>query len=108
MTPEAKVKDGCKAIFKARKIWYYMPAQNGMGVVGIPDFICCWRGLFLAVETKAPGKLANTTPNQKRRIAEINEHGGMAIVVDDPRQLAEFLDSIKDDQSPARLGVVVP
>lgn len=90
-TPEGKVKDAVKKVLKTRDIWFFMPMQNGFGVVGIPDFICCWKGQFLAIETKAPGKRAQTTANQKRTIEEINSHGGWAIVVDDAKQVIEFL-----------------
>jgi len=90
-TPEGKVKDAVKKVLKTRDIWFFMPMQNGFGVVGIPDFICCWKGQFLAIETKAPGKRAQTTANQKRTIEEIKSHGGWAIVVDDAKQVIEFL-----------------
>lgn len=90
-TPEGKVKRKCKAIFKEHGIWYYMPMQNGMGVVGIPDFVCCHRGLFLGIETKAPGKRANLSPNQRARRDEILEAGGEYHVVDDPEQLRDIL-----------------
>jgi len=91
MTPEGKVKEQCKLLLKTYGIWYYMPVQNGMGTVGIPDIIACWKGRFLAIETKAPGKRSNTTPNQERVLAEIAAHGGMQIVVDDPEQLLVYL-----------------
>ena len=98
VTPEGKVKDQCKLLLRSYGIWYYMPVQNGMGVVGIPDIIACWRGRFLAIETKAPGKRNSTTPNQKRVLAEIGAHGGLWIVVDDPSQLSEYLamESLRD------------
>lgn len=89
-TPEGKVKGAVKKLLKERGIWWYCPVQNGMGVVGIPDFICCWGGKFLAIETKAPGKRNNTTPNQDNRIAEILAAGGVAVVVDDIEQLKEI------------------
>jgi hypothetical protein len=92
-TPEGRVKDDVKKVLKARDIWFFMPMQNGFGVVGIPDFICCWKGQFLAIETKAPGKRGQTTPNQERRIEEIKTHGGWAIVVDDAKQLIEYINS---------------
>jgi len=82
MTPEGIVKAGCKRVLKSHNVWFYMPVQNGMGVVGIPDFICCRDGKFIAVECKAPGKISSTTPNQKNRISEIKDHGGIALVVD--------------------------
>lgn len=92
MTPEARVKAACKKVLKDRGIWFYMPVQNGMGNVGIPDFMCCWNGRMLGVETKAPGKRNNTTENQKRVLNAISEHGGLAVVVDDVSQLVEVLD----------------
>lgn len=94
-TPEGRVKEAVKKWLKARDIWYYMPVQNGMGVVGIPDFVCCWDGQFFAIETKAPGKRNDTTPNQKLRLAEIADAGGISIVVDDVAQLDELEKDLK-------------
>lgn len=90
-TPEARVKNAVRKLLQERGIWYFMPVSNGMGKHGIPDFVCCFRGLFLAIETKAPGRRSNLTPNQERRIAEIHKAGGAALVVDDVQQLKEFL-----------------
>lgn len=92
LTPEGRVKKAVKDLLKSLGIWYYMPMQTGYGVVGIPDFICCWNGGFIAVETKAPGKLGNTTANQDRVIAEIRNAGGIAVVVDSAEMLREFLE----------------
>lgn len=82
MTPEGKVKAAVKAVLKEIGAFYYIPVQNGLGVIGIPDFIACIRGSFLAIETKAPGKANNTTPNQKARMREICNAGGVALVID--------------------------
>lgn len=86
-TPEGRVKEAVKKWLKAHKLWYYMPVQNGMGVVGIPDFVCCWKGRFVAIETKAPGKRGNLSANQENQIMSIHLAGGAAIVVDDVTQL---------------------
>ena len=90
-TPEAAVKDAVKKVLKKHGIWYFMPMQNGFGVVGVPDFICCFHGMFLGVETKAPGKREQTTPNQDRVLREIVEHGGYTLVVDDAKQLEDYI-----------------
>jgi len=82
MTPEGKVKHAIKKVLDANKVWYYCPMQNGFGKVGIPDFICCFNGKFLAIEAKAPGKMYTLTPNQQNRIKEIIAHGGWTIVTD--------------------------
>ena len=94
MTPEGAVKEGVKKLLKSRGIWYYMPVSNGMGQHGIPDFICCVppSGKFLAIETKAPGKLRTVTPLQERAIGNIRTAKGWALVVDDAEDLRDFLD----------------
>ena len=79
-----------------------MPVQNGMGVVGIPDFICCWEGRFLAIETKAPGKMGNLTANQKNRIHEIRQAQGFALVVDNATDLEDWLDGRKVEKQKPR------
>lgn len=89
--PEDKVKRECKLILKRWGIWYYMPVQNGMGVVGIPDIIAVWRGLFIGIETKAPGKKKNVTPNQKAQLRGIHAAGGLALVIDNPQDLEDRL-----------------
>ena len=94
-TPEGKVKDEIKKVLKIRGIWYFMPAANGFGKQGIPDFVCCVEGKFLAIEAKAPGKRNNTTPNQDARIDEIRKARGWALVVDDVQQLIEFLEDVR-------------
>lgn len=91
-TPEGRVKDAIKKLLNARGIWYFMPSANGFGKVGVPDFICCWEGRFLAIEAKAPGKINNTTPNQKMRIEEINNSMGIAFAADDVKIVEDVLD----------------
>lgn len=106
-TPEGKVKDLIKKQLKAEKSWHYMPVQNGMGRVGIPDFVACVPititanlvgktiGAFVAVETKAPGKLKNTTPNQRKNLAEIHQAGGVAVVTDNDEILPQALSVLR-------------
>jgi hypothetical protein len=75
-------------------VWYYQPVQNGMGQVGIPDFICCYRGVFIAIETKAPGKIKDLTANQRRVLDQIQANDGYALVIDDAEFLRETLNAI--------------
>lgn len=98
MTPEGKVKEAVKKVMRKHGVWYFMPMQNGFGVVGIPDFICCIDGLFFTVETKAPGKRDNTTPNQQRVMREILEHGGYAIVTDDAKQVEDYIIFLRSER----------
>jgi len=86
-TPEAKVKAVVKQWFKDHHVWYFSPVSNGMGVHGIPDFICCANGKFYGIETKAPGKRNNVSAPQEFQMAAITAAGGKCAVVDNVNQL---------------------
>jgi hypothetical protein len=94
-TPEGRIKAQVKRELQIRGIWFCMPATGGFGVSGVPDVLGCWHGRFIGIECKAPGKRANTTENQKARLAEIEAAGGLAVVVDDVAQLRAALDVFK-------------
>ena len=80
-TPEAKVKAKIKAILKAHNVYYAMPIGTGYGNSGVPDFLCCVNGKFLAIEAKA-GK-GTTTALQEKNLREIREAGGKAMVINE-------------------------
>ena len=54
MTPEGRVKKKIKEYLVTTGAWYYMPVSNGMGRVGCPDILVCYKGHFLAFEVKSP------------------------------------------------------
>ena len=93
MTPEGKVKKKVKEYLQSIGAWYYMPVSNGMGRVGCPDILVCYKGLFMAFETKAPGKINNVTPNQQREIDDIQRAYGLAHVVDNVEQVKSIIDT---------------
>ncbi len=90
-TPENKVKLRIKKVLDRLGVWYFMPVAGPFSTHGIPDFIGCWAGDFVAIEAKAPGKIGTLTVHQQRRIEQINEAGGYAIVVDDAEELERLL-----------------
>lgn len=87
MTPEGRVKNAIKGFLKTTDAWWYMPVQNGMGVTGIPDFIVCYRGRFVGIECKAPGKERTVTVNQQRQLERIHAAQGCVAVVTDVEQV---------------------
>lgn len=83
-TPEGKVKAMVKKILdNTAHCWYFLPVQNGMGQSGIPDFICCVRGKFLAIETKSKHTSRKLTALQARQIDLINTASGTAVVINE-------------------------
>ena len=80
-TPEAKVKAKIKELLKAHDVYYTMPIGTGYGNSGVPDFLCCVNGQFLAIEAKA-GK-NKPTALQEKNIRDIRHAGGYAMVVNE-------------------------
>ena len=78
-TPEAKVKAKIKAILKAHSIYYAMPIGTGYGNSGVPDFLCCVNGKFVAIEAKA-GK-GEATALQLKNLRDINNAGGYTLII---------------------------
>ncbi len=79
-TPEGKVKDKIKKILTAHKIYYAMPIGTGYGNSGVPDFLCCMKGKFLAVEAKAD-MISKITALQVKQGDEIENSGGSFWIV---------------------------
>jgi hypothetical protein len=87
LTPEGKVKDKVKRLFKSIGVYYAMPATGGYGVSGVPDFLVCLKGRFIGVECKA-GK-GKPTALQLKNLAEIEASGGISVIVNEDN-LAQF------------------
>lgn len=80
-TPETTVKAAIKRILKKYNVWYCMPATGGYGRSGIPDFLCCCKGKFIAIEAKTRGN--SPTALQMRELTEIETAGGICYVVNE-------------------------
>jgi len=80
-TPEAKVKAKIKTILKAHGAYYAMPIGTGLGNSGVPDFLACVNGYFVAIEAKA-GK-GKTTALQDKNLGDVNKAGGYACIINE-------------------------
>ena|SRR6516225_8801885 len=97
MTPEGKVKNEVKKQLKALNAYQFWPVQTGMGATTV-DCLACLAGLFIAIETKAPGK--KPTPLQRLTLDKIVAAGGIAIVIDSvpmAKSLPEVINAISSD-----------
>jgi hypothetical protein len=87
-TPEAAVKAKVKEFLHSRKVqslthpikwaagYFWMPVGNQFGSPFL-DFVICYRGNFIAVETKAPG--GGLRARQTLVINMVREAGGFVI-----------------------------
>lgn len=88
MTPEGKIKEHVKRVLRKHEVFWFCPVQNGMGSPSL-DFLCCAKGKFIGIETKAPGK--KPTPRQMNTMDDMFKSGADVFVVDGPEAL-EILD----------------
>jgi hypothetical protein len=88
MTPEGKVKAKVKALLNEVGGWHVMVVPQGMGRRGIPDFIICHRGHFIAVEAKAAGNKPTTL--QQRELDALGAAGASVMVVDSDETINEL------------------
>lgn len=84
MKPEEKVKAKVRALLKSYgpALYYFMPRGTSMGQAGVPDFIICYKGRMIGVETKATEK-NKPTELQLRNHEKIRKAGGVALVIHD-------------------------
>lgn len=93
MTPESAIKkDINKYLDLVPDLFHFPVINNGYGKGGVPDRVICYKGLFVAIEVKVPGKTA--TVRQRTRIAEIINAGGRAEVVWSVENVREIIDSL--------------
>lgn len=85
-TPEAKVKKQIRAMLDAHGVYYAMPIGSGFGNSGVPDFLCCVKGRFLAIEAKANG--GKPTALQLANLEKITTCQGISRVIDEHSLLA--------------------
>jgi hypothetical protein len=57
-----------------------MPHGAGYGDAGVPDFLCCMKGKFLAIETKAHDN-SKVTGLQQKHLNDIEAAGGVTLIV---------------------------
>lgn len=81
MTPEAKVKKKVVDVIKKNSAYYFFPATGGYGRSGVPDIVCCYRGVFIAIECKAGTN--KPTPLQEAEMAKISQAQGFVRVVNE-------------------------
>lgn len=82
-TPEGVVKQQIKDILDSLGAWWFMPATYGYGRSGVPDFIVCYKGNFIAIEAKSNKTTHPVTALQQRELDKISGAEGLGLVVDE-------------------------
>lgn len=76
---EDKVQKDILAYLKKNRVFHFrFQAQSNLN--GVPDIICCYKGLFIGLELKRE-KGGKASGLQERKIEAINNAGGIGLVV---------------------------
>lgn len=86
---EADVKKAVRAFLKEKGAWWFMPVPGGYSRRTV-DFLICYWGRFIAVETKKPG-VNSVTNLQAQDLYNVRQAGGYAIV-----ENSEGLETLRD------------
>lgn len=75
---ESKIQKEILTYLRKNKI-FHLRFQAQSNINGIPDIICCYKGLFIGLELKQ--EKGRATELQKKKLDAINNAGGIGVVV---------------------------
>lgn len=89
---EKTIENKIKAYLKTIDGLYFFKEHGGLyGTAGVPDIICCYKGLFIAFEVKTDD--GKTTALQEATIKRIRKAGGIAEVVRSVDEVKRIIES---------------
>ncbi|MBP3200170.1 MAG: VRR-NUC domain-containing protein [Lachnospiraceae bacterium] len=89
---EKTIENKIKTYLKTIDGLYFFKEHGGLyGTAGVPDIICCYKGLFIAFEVKAESGKA--TALQDATIKRIRKAGGIAEVVRSVEEVKRIIES---------------
>jgi hypothetical protein len=88
---EAAVVERCRRMLKSRGAFFYKTQG-----AGLPDLICCYKGVFMGLEVKRPVGRHPVSPRQRVQLERIRKAGGVGIVVRNTTYLSGVLDKIDE------------
>ena len=94
MPSEKSIVDGIMKEIRKRGGWCFKHHGGPYATAGVPDVIACYRGVFVAIEAKQPGK--DPTNLQQYTMGLINHAGGRSAVCHSALDAKFFLDQIDE------------
>lgn len=91
---EGKIQKEILAYLKKNKIFHFrFQAQSNLN--GVPDVICCYKGLFIGLELKRE-KSGKATGLQEKKLEAINNAGGIGLIVKSLEEIKTLFELIDD------------
>lgn len=96
-TKESKLEEEIERFMSKRGIWQLARYQAQSNQNGLPDRLYLYKGYLLGLELKTDE--GEPTKLQLRKIDEINNNGGIALIIRNTReveQLIKYIDAYED------------
>ena len=88
---ESKIQKEILAYLRRNKI-FHIRFQAQSNINGVPDIICCYKGLFIGLELKQENGRA--TELQKKKLEAINNAGGIGRIIRSVEEVEELFKEI--------------
>lgn len=93
---EDKVQDHIKSYLTKKRIYHWrFQAQSNLN--GIPDILCLYKGFFIGLELKRE-KGGHATQLQLRKIKNINDNGGIGVLVRSVEDVDKIIKAIDNGE----------
>lgn len=90
---EADLSKKMALLIRTRGGWARKIA-GGPSQAGLSDIMACYRGHFISIETKLPGKERTVTVLQRKTLDAVKAAGGIGVVCTTAQQVGRLLDRI--------------
>jgi hypothetical protein len=93
---ESKISVAIQKMIRSRGGFCFKVWGNPMMMTGLPDIMCCYRGLFIGFETKVMDENSTTSLRQDYVHRKISEAEGLVFVPRSVQDASDALDEIDD------------
>lgn len=97
MINESQLTSQIKNFLKTKGCYCEKIFGGGFQASGIPDILCCYKGLFVAIEVKSPTHKGRASDIQKLKIRAIRNAGGIAFITDSLEEVERIFECINED-----------
>lgn len=96
---EKSVENSIKDYLFSKNAYFFKVHGSKFMLPGIPDIVCCYKGKFIGIEVKAPGKLYNQSDYQVIHMDNIRKAGGIYLLTDNLQDVIDLLEDIDKCQN---------
>lgn len=92
---ESKIQKDIRDYLTKKRVYHWrFQAQTNLN--GIPDILCLYKGFFIGLELKQENGVA--TGLQLRKIQNINDNGGIGLIVKSVEEVKQLFDKIDKEK----------